>query len=231
MLHDLRSELGKRAATLSASAVADALDRCGVWGALPTALRRLGGHRRSFFGRAVTVHWGPVRKSADIRAAGPSTWSEVRDFLLPNIEDGSGHVYVGGSGPLCTEMALAGGLSCTYFEALGFEGVILGGGVRDIDMISQLEMPVLATNSCCPDTQGSYRVTEIGGETLIGAQKIITGDWVLADASGVVTIPDQLIGTVFREAENIGTAEARVLSRIRSGSRLCELVDEQGGHI
>lgn len=231
MLYDRRSDLVERAAALTTSAVADALDRCGAWGALPTALHHLGGRRERFFGQAVTVHWSPVRKSSDIRAAGPSTWSEVRDFLLPEIEDGRGLVYVGGSGPLCTEMALAGGLSCTYFEALGFEGVVLGGGVRDTDMIAALDMPVLASNVCCPDTQGSYCVTETGGETLIDNQRVVTGDWILADTAGVVTIPDRLIEQVFSEAETIEAAESHILSRIRAGERLCELVDRQGGHI
>lgn len=39
-----------------------------------------------------------------------------RGILVPELKRADGLVYVAGGGPLITEAALAGGMSCTYFE-------------------------------------------------------------------------------------------------------------------
>ncbi len=44
-------------------------------------------------------------------------------------------------------------MSCTYFEKLGFEGVILGGAVRDKKDLTNLTIPVICHQSY------SYRYT------------------------------------------------------------------------
>lgn len=215
---------------LTSSVFADALDRRGIWISVDPRIVRMNGQDTPLFGRAYTVHWEPTRKMADIKSSGPSTWSEVRDFLVPDIEDGTGLVYVGGSGPLITNMALAGGMSCSYFEKIRLEGVILGGAVRDAAVVKSVGMPVYATNFVPADTQGAYRATRPGQSTFIGSASISTGDWIFADASGIVVIPMNEIDAVLDEALHIAEAEAAVMDAIRTGMPLHQVVD-QGGHI
>lgn len=97
----------------------------------------------------------------------------MSSFLVPEITDAKGLIYIAGGGELITEAALAGGMSCTYFEKLGFEGIILGGAVRDKKELIDLDIPVIATNLTPSDTQGAYLVSETGTHCTIEHSTII----------------------------------------------------------
>jgi regulator of RNase E activity RraA len=127
--------------------ISDALDGMGIVDrVLHHDLRRVTGGTRMFYGVAYPVRWAFTRKTAKITAAGPSTWSEVRGFLASDLDGGAGRVYVAGCGDLVCDAALAGGMSVTYFKkVLGFERVVLGGAVRDLDQVTASDMAVVAT--------------------------------------------------------------------------------------
>ncbi len=125
-MSDLESERLALRDKLTSGALSDALDHLGVWAVLHPQIRQQGGAPRRFFGRAYTVAWGPTRKQRDIRAPMPSTWTHVRDFLVPAGRDLAGRVYVAGSQTgLVERYALAGGLSTAHFERIGMEAVVL----------------------------------------------------------------------------------------------------------
>jgi hypothetical protein len=60
--------------TLHAGTIADVLDAYGVWGCLDPRITCASAGRGPIFGEAYTIAWAPVRKTADIKAPGPSTW-------------------------------------------------------------------------------------------------------------------------------------------------------------
>lgn len=215
---------------ISTCAVADALDGLNVpHAALDSALACRSRGTAMSFGAAYPVCWAPVRKTSRITDPGPSTWSEVRDFLVPEVTDGSGRFYVAGAGPLVTEAALAGGMSTTYLaENLGFAGIVLGGAVRDADLVRRLAVPVIASNFIPTDTQGAYRVASVGESCLIGPTLIARGDWIFADGNGTVVVPGALLGPALTAAARIERREAPTLARLRAGERLPDLVDELG---
>ncbi|MFI6439110.1 hypothetical protein [Streptomyces sp. NPDC050759] len=215
---------------VSTCAVADALDGLGVANAvLDSGLKCLSQGGTMSFGAAFPVSWAPVRKGSSIVRPGPSTWSEVRDFLVPEVTDGSGRFYVAGAGPLVTEAALAGGMSTTYLiETLGFEGMVLGGAIRDQDLVAQVPAPVVASNFIPTDTQGAYRVVSAGDRCLVGSTVIVNGDWIFTDGNGTAVVPHDLLGETLTAAAGIEEREAATLTRVRSGERLPELVDALG---
>ncbi|HEY6798668.1 MAG TPA: hypothetical protein VI248_28655 [Kineosporiaceae bacterium] len=219
-----------RSSCLSTATVSDVLDGLGIGNAvLPARLRRFCGGERMFHGSAYTVSWVPTRKGPDITAAGDSTWHQVRDFLVPDVEDGRGLVYVSGAGPLVTEAALAGGLSCTYFTAqLRFEGVVLGGAVRDAAAVGRLERAVVASNLVPADSQGAYRVDDVGGRCVIGSVLVTTGDWVFSDLNGTVLVPAERLDDVLDAAVGIESSERRISERVAAGERLPHVVDTIG---
>ncbi|WP_409180694.1 RraA family protein [Amycolatopsis sp. VS8301801F10] len=215
---------------ISTCAISDALDGLSVPNAvLNPALHRIAGSGSAFFGAAVPVSWVPQRKRAQIADPLPSTWSAVRDFLLPEIGDGAGQVYVAGSGPLVRDAALAGGLSSTYLiEQLGFEGMVLGGAVRDCELLRQRRLPVVASNVVPTDTQGAFRVAEVGTVCVIDNVTVRAGDWVFSDGNGTVVIPAPLLDRTLSAAVAIEHAEREALRRIRSGEPLPQIIDEMG---
>nr|MDT0658613.1 hypothetical protein [Micromonospora sp. DSM 115978] len=218
------------AAGITTCTVCDVLDGLGVANAvLDVDIRRVAGRSGLFHGAAYTVEWVPNRKGARITDPGPSTWAQVRDFLVPELTDGTGRVYLAGSGPLVRDAALAGGLSCTYLSRqLRFEGVVLGGAVRDRDVVDKLSTPVLATGYVPVDTQGGYRVASVGGSCVVANVLVRTGDWVFADDNGVVVVPADRLTEVLEIAAGIEAVERGILDRMAAGERLPDIVDSLG---
>lgn len=215
---------------VSTCTITDALDGLGVPNAvLDSRLTCRSRGTGMSFGAAYPVSWAPVRKNGDISSAGPSTWSEVRDFLVPEVTDGTGMVYVGGAGRLVTEAALAGGMSTTYLiESLGFEGIVLGGAIRDREIVEKCDAAVVASNFIPTDTQGSFRVVSVGQRCLIGDTLIARGDYVFTDGNGTVVVPQAVLRDTLAAAAAIEVRESMVMAQVRQGRRLPEMVDEVG---
>ena len=215
---------------LSTCALTDVLDGMGITAAvLPSCLVHRSGSTAMVFGTAYTVSWVPVRKQPSIHDPGPSTWQQVRAFLVPEVADGQGRVYVAGAGELLTHAALAGGMSVTYLlQQLGFSAVVLGGAVRDRSIVETMARPVIASNFVPTDTQGAYRVSETGTECRIGEVRIVTGDWVFIDGNGTVLVKDDVVLEVLAKAIAVERAEAWILQQVRAGRPLHQLVDEGG---
>ena len=214
---------------ITSGTVADVLDDFGYWGVLPNSIRLINGRTLKFYGEAYTVNWKLTRKTSDIKAPQLSTWDQVADFLAPNVSDGIGKVYVGG----CKEgaidgFALAGGLSCTYFNNLGYSAVVLGGGVRDKEDLDELDIPVYATGLTPADTQGCYSVESAGTSTKIGDVTIQTGDYIFGDATGIIAIPRHLAKQVIEKSNEIEDVELSMMKEIKRGKSLPEII-QQGG--
>ncbi len=212
----------------SSSTVADILDAMGIDGTLPVEIQSVNVKSYYFVGYAYTVQWIQARKTHDILAKQDSTWNQVKNFLVPEITDGKDKIYVAGAGPLLTTAAMAGGLSSTYFAHLGFEGVILGGAVRDLHELHSLEMPILATNASPTDTQGCYRVLETGKTCQVSNKLIRSGDVIIADETGTVVIPIEMANEVIERAEGIERAEKIILEAVKNGKKLIDLIAEHG---
>lgn len=213
---------------LHAGTIADVLDGKGYWGVLPSQV--IGKQNtRPVLGQACTVRWAPVRKPASIMAPQGSTWNAVAQFLVPEIEDGSGKIYVAGvEDGLLTEFALAGGFSCGHFQRIGFEAIVLGGAVRDAHALELLDIPIWATNYAPADTQGNYQVKETGTWCRIGNVTIAEGDWIFADQTGIVCIPKDMFSEVVSLCLAVESTEQEIERRVAAGERLYDIVQSLG---
>ncbi|WP_272630656.1 RraA family protein [Pseudomonas graminis] len=207
------------------STLADVLDSLGIWGVLDYKITNLNGQASPLYGRAMTVRWVPIRKGHSILAPQSSTWEQVKDFLIPGVAVGEQMVYVAGvDGGLLPNLALAGGFSATHFAKLGIRGIVLGGAIRDAHIIKNLQIPVFATNYTPSDTQGSYRVAEVGGSCEVGGIHVHTGDYIFADESGCVVIPQTRFEEVVSKAYDIEAAEEKLEEALVAGLSLHDAV-------
>ncbi|HDQ4733682.1 RraA family protein [Pseudomonas aeruginosa] len=228
MSHELFIEI--RQQPISTSTFADLLDAYGVGEVLCRNIVSRNMQRHYFIGHAYTVEWERVRKTGDITRAQPSTWEQVKDFLVPDLSSARDLVYVAGAGALTTDAALAGGLSCTYFAKLGFEGIVLGGSVRDAAEVRALTTPVLASNFTPVDTQGAYRVRSTGKSCMIEGSRVTSGDVVVSDDNGTVVFPAPLLGELYEKALEIERIEGEILATLRNRHdhrSLASLVEER----
>lgn len=196
---------------ISTSTFADIMDAKGIGSVICRSIKPVNTEQHYFVGEAYTIEWERVRKTGNISESQPSTWHQVKNFLVPDIHSANGLVYVAGGGHLIKEEALAGGLSCSYFAKLGFEGVVLGGAVRDVSELKALAMPVLATNFTPVDTQGSYRVKSVGDSCMIDGCLIKTKDVIISDANGTVILPPDVLTDIVYLALEIEKTEREIL--------------------
>ena len=72
----------------------------------------------------------------------------------------------------------------------GVVGVVIDGAIRDVEDIARIHFPAFA--KFITPTAGEPRgFGEINTPIICGGQKIRPGDWIVADDSGVVVIPQE----------------------------------------
>jgi 3-hexulose-6-phosphate synthase/6-phospho-3-hexuloisomerase len=122
-----------------------------------------------------------------------------------------------------TSKAVWGELASHTCKRLGIAGVIIDGAIRDVDEIRKIGFPawsrVIRPNAGDPKGYG-----EIGTEVLVGGQRVRTGDWVVADDSGVVVVPREKAHEMANRAVDIKEQEDRLRAEIERGSSLSKVL-------
>ncbi|MEZ8680646.1 RraA family protein [Vibrio splendidus] len=215
---------------INSGTLADVMDSLGFFGGFTPKIKCLGHSKVRFLGTAYTIKWMQNRKAGDIKAKQDSTWDQVKSFLASEILNGEGLVYVAGTdtGKLVEEMALLGGFSTTDLVKRGFSGAVLGGAIRDAQVINKVGFTVWATGFMPADTQGSYRVVETGTECNVGGQLVRTGDWIFSDETGLISIPSKIAEKVFEGALEVEAKEHLLAKELEEGYSLFEVVNRLG---
>lgn len=133
------------------------------------------GQRGAFWGEIVTVRCYHDN-------------SKVREMLET---DGTGKVlFVDGNGS-CQKALLGDQLAILAIEN-GWEGVIVNGAIRDVAMMSQMELGVQAIGSC-PFKTEKRGAGEVNVTLSIYNQLIQPGDYIYADWNGILLSSEKLI--------------------------------------
>ena len=113
--------------------------------------------------------------------------SKVRELVAT---DGTGKVMVvDGGGSL--RRAMLGDMLAEKAAKNGWEGIIIYGCIRDVDVIMETELGVqaLATNPLKTDKKG---LGELNVEVKFGGVVFVPGQYVYADNNGVIVSPEPL---------------------------------------
>ena len=167
---------------------------------------------------------GPLR--AGMRLAGPAFTAEAR----PGRTEDKGldamemlhavprdHVLVWATG--ADDHAVIGDLAIALLQARGCSGLVIDGGCRDVDLVAGLGLPVFCRFVTPQDmSHGRGSVLGWGDPVTIGETTIATGDYVFADADGVVVVPASIVGEVLGRAEAIATKETAIRSALVRGA-------------
>jgi 4-hydroxy-4-methyl-2-oxoglutarate aldolase len=194
----------RRLAPLGAATVHEAYGRRG---ALPSAIKPV---HESFrvCGPAFTVDCPPSDNLWIHRAVYGASPGDVL------VVDVRGETEAGYWGEILSEAALVRGLG----------GLVITGGVRDIDRIAALGFSVFAANVCIrgtskePDGDG-----RLGEPIRVGDVTVRPGDAVLGDADGVVVVEAGEVEAVVAAARARDLNERDVVRRIRDGESTLEI--------
>ncbi|MGI9218896.1 MAG: 4-carboxy-4-hydroxy-2-oxoadipate aldolase/oxaloacetate decarboxylase [Hydrogenophaga sp.] len=198
------SGLIARARVLPSATVHEAGGRVG---ALPPAIKPVHPSMK-LCGPAVTVH----------SPGGDNLWihralyvAKPGDVLVVYANDVHDHGYWGE-------------IMSTAAQVRGLGGLVIAGGVRDIDLLESIGFPVFATGLCIRGTGKDHLARGwVNHPVLLGEITVHAGDLVLGDRDGVVVIGRERAAGVVQAAEQREAKEADVLKRIAAGERTLEL--------
>lgn len=207
----MSDDLVQRLARLDACAVSDAMDAAGVTSAV-LGIRALSTDQR-IAGRAVTVRLGPDigLKSkrhlctAAVEASGPGS-------VIVIANDGR------------TDVSGWGGILSLAAKQNGVEGVIVDGACRDLDESREMGLPVYARASVAVTARGRVVEEDWNVPITVAERTVTPGDYVIADASGVVFVPAEIAPSILTAAERIAARERLMAADVRAGKPVSEVM-------
>jgi regulator of ribonuclease activity A len=111
----------------------------------------------------------------------PQDNSRVREAVA---QPGAGRVLViDGAGVL--QRALVGGNLATQAAKNGWAGMVVYGAVRDVNELASAQLGIKAL-ALCPLRTDKRGLGDAGVAVVVSGQIVLPGDWVYADADGIV---------------------------------------------
>ena len=129
--------------------------------------------------------------------------------------------------------AVWGGLMSARSKVLGVQGVVIQGRVRDLLEHWDAEFPVFSTGKSTLGTGSFVKVSKIGEPITLGEQvwpvTVHSGDIIVGDLNGVVSIPADLISSVLSLCEQGTQIDNLCMTSIQTGRSLVETFKEFRG--
>src|SRR3954465_8294839 len=104
----------------------------------------------------------------------------------------------------------------TGAEARGIRGLVIDGGVRDVDALQAHGFPAFSTMIALRGATKEER-GDIGGTAMVGGVAVSHGDWVVGDADGVTVVPKDSLDDVLAAGRNRAAKEAHFFEELRGG--------------
>ena len=188
----------------------DALDQCGIRGAVPGSVLRPTDARARLVGQALTV-----RNQQREFSLKESRLGEVEAHNL--ARPGDVLVIQGVAG-----ISSMGGISASVGKRQGEAGAVVDGAVRDVDHSRKIGYPVWSSG-VSPVT-GKWRIetVAVNKPVLIAGIEVRPGDLVLADECGVCFVPCARAAEVLAVAQRIARSEESRLAQLAQGMSFSE---------
>ena len=192
--------------------ISDALDQCGIAGAIPGSVLRPTDPKARVVGQAVTVLNLPLK---EVLVGKTSRLGEIEAHNL--AEAGDVLVIQGVAG-----ISSMGGVSASVGKRQGEAGAIVDGAVRDIDHSRSIGYPVWSSG-VSPIT-GKWRIETIAVNkpVTIAGIEVRPGDLAIADECGVCFVPQDRAAEVLAIARGLAASEQERLGKLAKGIALSE---------
>ena len=208
-----------RLAKIDCCALSDALDQLKMNGVVTGLIQGSGLGRVA--GRAITVRL----------VAGTQSVGTPKHLCATAIE-------MGGPGSIIVveqrsgiEAGSWGGLLSMGAQTRGVEAVIAEGPVRDIDQAMEMNFPVFARSWTARTARGRIREEATNVPVQVGDVTVRPGDYVLADRSAVVFVPESDIKKVLVAAERIVAKEELMAKEILQGTEIGSVMGASYEHM
>ncbi len=115
-----------------------------------------------------------------------------------------------------------GGIASLAAKERGASGLVVDGGVRDVDEISKLEFPVYSRHVVPLSGKTRVKVIEINTTVKIDGVAVNPGDILVGDATGIVRIPLERAAEVATMSRTLHDQDAQASAEILSGLSFTE---------
>ena len=147
-------------------------------------------------------------------------------FAMLNAMDPGTVVVVDGAAP---DLSCWGGLASRLADRADVAGVVVDGGYRDVPEIRGGEFPVFGRRSTPKSSQRRVEVTAVGDPIEADGVGIGAADVVVADATGVVVVPADLVEDVAAATTAILETEATLDEEVAAGLDVEALAERHEG--
>lgn len=195
-----------RLARLPTATIANALDDVGKRVNCPVALRPVA-PGMTFAGTAVTVEViageAGSYSSADFRVGAMIDAALAGDVIVVSAQGARASAW--------------GGMASLAAKLKGVAGLVVDGGVRDIDEMVEHEFPVFARHPVATTGRTRLKVNAINVPIEIDGVGVHPGDVIVADSTGIVVVPSEHAGPVAELAERYASEDRNAEAEIRAG--------------
>lgn len=126
----------------------------------------------------------------------------------------------------CRNYTILGDLMASSAMQMKVEGMVIDGGIRDVDELREKKYPVFA-RYFTPAVGDKDGPGEINYPICCGGVPVLPGDLIVGDDNGIVVIPQDQLETILAGAEKKMAYEAKRAEEIRQGHISKPDVDEK----
>ena len=134
-----------------------------------------------------------------------------------------GHALVVDVGDV-PERGYWGEVLTTGAEARQLAGLVIDGGVRDVSALRSHGFPVFSATVALRGATKNARGS-VGAPVTVAGATVIAGDWVVADADGVVIVPGESLDDVLAAGRARAETEGGFFEALRGGATTLDLLD------
>jgi len=200
--------------------LSDILDAMGVAGVIPGSVLKPVLPGKKIAGPAVTLKYVPERLTP-AQAFHQKEKAKLADRDAYALTEPGDIVVIDGGAR--GDISAMGGLSTLFAKKYGLAGNIVDCGVRDVEEMRNLDYPVWSRGVTPISGKFRFEALEINGPVVCGGVSVQPGDLVVADDTGVVIVPQKMIGIVVKQAIEVSRRENKLVKAVEEGSSLDQI--------
>lgn len=211
-------DLVARASALGTSTLANALDLAGLHENVIAHIKAVAPGFR-FTGPAVTV-------KAIAGKHGDFTSEEFRVGAMIDAAEAGDVIAVDAGAAECSTWV---GMASLAAKLKGIAGLMVDGGVRDLEEMIEFDFPVFARHMVPTTGRLRLRIEEIDVPVVIDGVNVAPGDIISADGTGAVCIPGNRTEEIIETAERLARDDAAAVEDLRAGRSFSEAMAKYKG--
>jgi len=144
------------------------------------------------------------------------------DFKLGQVIDSAqdGHVIMIDNGG--QQVSTWGGIASFAAQKRGVAGLVVDGGVRDLDEIREFNFPVFSRYVVPTSGKGRVKILSMNTVIKIDGIRVRPGDIIVGDGTGIVCIPIEIAEEVLNKAKKMDEQDKQATEEIRRGLTFTE---------